>query len=226
MTGPDTPPASANDPARPLGLRERKKRETRAALHRAALELAAEVGPHGLTVDEIAARAGVSARTFFNYYAAKEAALLGVPTDLPQQLADALRARPRTEAPMESSRTVIRPYLAGIRPDTDVQQLRSRVFATYPELGVSFLRVAAELERAVASVTLERLTDSAEADPTPDQRMYAWLVGMATVGSARAALSARPGEPADPDRLMTDFDRAVDRVTQGLDMDVPHSPAH
>ncbi|UVI37393.1 TetR/AcrR family transcriptional regulator [Brevibacterium spongiae] len=59
------------------GLRERKKRERRQALRRAAIELALEKGYHHVTVEDICERCGVSRRTFFNYYSSKEEALLG-----------------------------------------------------------------------------------------------------------------------------------------------------
>jgi AcrR family transcriptional regulator len=55
----------------PLGLRERKKGDTRRALSDAALELAFERGLENVTRDEIAARADVSLRTFNNYFGNK-----------------------------------------------------------------------------------------------------------------------------------------------------------
>lgn len=58
------------------GLRETKKAATRTALSRAAAEIALDEGPEELTVAAIAARAGVSTRTFHNYFTSREGALL------------------------------------------------------------------------------------------------------------------------------------------------------
>ena len=62
----------------PLPLRERKKAETWAALHEAAASLALEHGVDQTTVEAIAASAGVSPRTFFNYFEVKEDAIVGL----------------------------------------------------------------------------------------------------------------------------------------------------
>lgn len=56
--------------------RERRKRSTRRALRSAALELGLERGWAEVRVEEVAERAGVSARTFFNYFETKEDAAL------------------------------------------------------------------------------------------------------------------------------------------------------
>jgi AcrR family transcriptional regulator len=60
------------------GLRERKKLATRHALHLAALQLVAERGLDDVSVDDIAERAEVSPRTFFNYFPSKDDAVLGL----------------------------------------------------------------------------------------------------------------------------------------------------
>jgi AcrR family transcriptional regulator len=54
------------------GLRERKKRETRAAISRVATALFYERGFDNVTVDDVARAAGVSKMTVFNYFARKE----------------------------------------------------------------------------------------------------------------------------------------------------------
>ncbi|CAH0123013.1 TetR/AcrR family transcriptional regulator [Microbacterium sp. Bi121] len=67
----------------PEGLRARKQRQTRDAIHRAAVDLALELGPEGATVAEISARVDISPRTFFNYYPTKEDAIVGLHEGLP-----------------------------------------------------------------------------------------------------------------------------------------------
>ncbi|MFD6161010.1 TetR family transcriptional regulator [Nocardia sp. NPDC060256] len=57
-------------------LRARRRRQTELEIHTAAVTLAVERGADQVTVDEIAARAGVSARTFFRYFATRDSALV------------------------------------------------------------------------------------------------------------------------------------------------------
>lgn len=64
------------DQGRPQSLRERKKAETRDRLARASVELLLEHGVEQTTVSEITARAGVSTRTFHNYFAHRDDAFL------------------------------------------------------------------------------------------------------------------------------------------------------
>lgn len=66
------------------GLRERKRAATRAAITAVARSLTAERGFNGYTVEEVCERAEISRRTFFNYFPAKEDAVIGhVDDDLP-----------------------------------------------------------------------------------------------------------------------------------------------
>ncbi|MFI6041750.1 TetR family transcriptional regulator [Nocardia sp. NPDC051321] len=57
-------------------LRERRRQQTELEINLAAVTLAAERGADHVTVDDIAARAGVSARTFFRYFATRDSALV------------------------------------------------------------------------------------------------------------------------------------------------------
>nr|WP_308205255.1 TetR family transcriptional regulator [Mycobacterium parmense] len=79
------------------GLRERKKLQTRDALAAAAARLALERGLDALRVEDIAAAANVSARTFNNYFDSKYAALTARYVDRMRHAALALEERPDGE---------------------------------------------------------------------------------------------------------------------------------
>lgn len=89
------------------GLRARKKAATRAALSDAALALALEHGVDAVTVEGIADAAGVSTRTFHNYFSSKEEAVLSHGERIAQQWADALRARPAAESIWDAIEVVL-----------------------------------------------------------------------------------------------------------------------
>ena len=59
-------------------LRERRRERTWVNIHETALRLARQHGMRGSTVEDIAAEAGISPRTFFNYFGTKEDAVLGL----------------------------------------------------------------------------------------------------------------------------------------------------
>jgi AcrR family transcriptional regulator len=64
-------------PADEPGLRERKRLATRREIQRAVLTLSAQRGIDKVTVEEISRFAEISPRTFFNYFASKDSALVG-----------------------------------------------------------------------------------------------------------------------------------------------------
>ena len=95
------------------GLRERKKQATSKAIALAALKLAAERGVENVRVEEIAAEAGVSPRTFNNYFPSKEAAIVSLVMERAGRVADLLRARPSQEPLGEAIRRAYAEQYAG-----------------------------------------------------------------------------------------------------------------
>jgi AcrR family transcriptional regulator len=79
------------------GLRERKKADTRRALSDAALQLAFERGLDNITREDIADVAGVSLRTFTNYFNGKYEALAYRQTERMRRSVAELRQRPADE---------------------------------------------------------------------------------------------------------------------------------
>lgn len=79
------------------GLRERKKQETRTALSQATIRLCVERGWDNVTVEDVAAAANVSVRTFRNYFSNKAEAIAATHLERTLRIADELRARPASE---------------------------------------------------------------------------------------------------------------------------------
>ncbi len=70
------------------GLRARRRRQTSADLRDAAIELVRSRGVDNVTIEQICARAGVSQRTFFNYFSNKELAIAAGPPTPPESFAE------------------------------------------------------------------------------------------------------------------------------------------
>jgi AcrR family transcriptional regulator len=81
-----------------MGLRESKKAATRLALATAVLRHAAVGGLESVSVDTVAAEVGVSSRTFHNYFAAKEDALIYFVGVVLGRMADVIEGRPSEES--------------------------------------------------------------------------------------------------------------------------------
>jgi AcrR family transcriptional regulator/GNAT superfamily N-acetyltransferase len=154
------------------GLRERKKNATRQALHEAALRLAIEHGADRVTVEAIADDAGVSRRTFSNYFASKEQALLHGDHQRIRVLIDAVHARPAAESPWVALTNAAEELYEGLR-DLDPQTVaQGRLVRSQPALAAQQVNIFAALERELAAEVAGRLD---EPDPTggtrtPDRR--------------------------------------------------------
>ncbi|MEC5200112.1 AcrR family transcriptional regulator [Arthrobacter sp. PL16] len=84
-----------------LGLRERKRLQTRSSLVAAARRLTLEHGLTGFTVEQLCDEVGISRRTFFNYFPSKEDAVLGHSDEArPEELLDAFVESGRADPPV------------------------------------------------------------------------------------------------------------------------------
>ena len=90
------------------GRRELNKARTRQAMVDAARELARERGLEDVTAEEIADRAGVSRRTFFNYFAGIESVVAAGLAEPLQRIAAALLGRPAEEEPLTAIAAALR----------------------------------------------------------------------------------------------------------------------
>jgi AcrR family transcriptional regulator len=68
-----------------MDLRQRRKLETTKLIQEAAMALARDNGVQSVTVEAICEAAGISQRTFFNYFAFKEAVFILPPPPLPPE---------------------------------------------------------------------------------------------------------------------------------------------
>ena len=85
-------------------LREQTRGVVRSLLGRSALDLFVERGYDKTTLDEVAAAAGVSRRTLFNYFQSKEDLVLSGLAEQGDQLAERFASRPPGEDPWTSLR--------------------------------------------------------------------------------------------------------------------------
>ena len=191
------------------GLRERKKRATRHALHEAALRLVAERGLDAVSVDEIADRVDVSPRTFFNYFPSKVDAILGLDSDAPRQQAEALLARPADESPVQALRAVARTQAAEMAEDTELWPLRLTVIDAHPALLAHLAAAFGEAEKTLAGAIAERTGTQAGVDVHPT--LLAGVAGVALRTSLHRWL-ASDFTASLPDLL----DEAWDALAAGL----------
>src|SRR5664280_2079930 len=116
------------------GLRERNKLRRREQITEAALRLFAERGFDGATIDEIAAAADVSRRTFFRYFARKEDVILDWKRRTADELREALAARPASETPLDAVHRALATVAAGYGARPELTLGLMRLFESGPDL--------------------------------------------------------------------------------------------
>jgi AcrR family transcriptional regulator len=154
------------------GLRERKKRETRETITRAAWKLFARRGFDAVTVADIARAANVSEKTVFNYFPTKEDLVFGAGMQRTAALIEAVRTRPPGASIVEPFRRWTMDYLDRVEHDpvdalTAIprlvmrsDQLRARLFVGWEQeaalLGPVIAEEAGEADDSLIPLVVAR----------------------------------------------------------------------
>lgn len=189
-----------------MGLRERKKARTRAAIQRHALRLFREQGYAATTVDQIAAAAEISPSTFFRYFPTKEAAVLYDPVD-PVFIAAAL-AQPAELGLIPAFRATVRDVLT-LFSEEEMETVRQRQLLVFrePELRAATMDQFAEGIDLIAGVAARRTGR----DPA-DFEVRNWAG--AVVGVLLAAFLQAAGDPGSD--YVVVLDKALAHLADGL----------
>jgi AcrR family transcriptional regulator len=179
------------------GLRERKRLAVRCALGSAAVRLAVERGLENVTVEDITAAAGVSLRTFGNYFVSKYEAICGLATDRARRIGAELLARPAYEPLREAiTRTVLAHYEDADRAPDAEWLAGLRLVMTAPAIRGEYLKVTGEMQQALAEGIAARTGMDLEQD------MYPQVLAGAVTAAAQVAVgrwaAADPPVPLRP----------------------------
>lgn len=170
------------------GLRSRKRRETRARISSAALALFLEKGFEATTVDEIAAAADISKRSFFDYFPSKEELISAWQDEFGVALAERIAARPAGEPMTRALEQAMTAAL--IEKFTPRSMAIVRLIHATPALASREHTKYARLE--------QRLCEALALRYGPEVRQKARLLAMVAIGGMRVAgeawqESGRPG---------------------------------
>ncbi|HLJ68646.1 MAG TPA: TetR family transcriptional regulator [Chloroflexota bacterium] len=189
-----------------VGLRERKKAKTRAAIQQQALRLFAEQGYDATTVEQIAAAAEVSPSTFFRYFPTKEDVALYDALD-PLIIA-AFGAQPRELGPIDALRRAMREVFAALSP-AELNDLQRR-FDLVREIPGLRARMLEEFSRTI--MLMAEVLARRQGRPADDfaVRTFAGAI----VGVGMAVLLAADEEPAVD--FLALFDAGLAHLEAGL----------
>lgn len=140
-----------------ISLRERRKQETAGDIQRATLRLVIDHGMDNVTIEAIAKAAGVSARTFFNYFENKEAAAVGTPPGFPE---DALDELLNSTAPLSVDiKRLLERHISILSEDLELLRMVRQVVHVYPTARSVLERFLNEQSTALARCLSERIGD-------------------------------------------------------------------
>lgn len=188
-------------------MRERKKRETRAALAEAALRLALEKGPDHVTVEEIAEAADVSVRTFFNYFPHKEHAILGRNPEHLERALERMRTAPAEVSPLTVMWHVVREVLQDLERDGELSR-RGELIMQSPNLVYQLMVSSFDDERQLTAALAERMGE-------PVTAVRPALVVSASGAACRVAMELHKTAPERPLRKL--LDEGFHLLAEGID---------
>jgi AcrR family transcriptional regulator len=132
-------------------------------LTEAAMALFAERGYAKTTVEDIAARAGLTERTFFNHFADKREVLFAGSEHFVNGILDALRAIPKSEPPLDAVLSAYESTNAFFEERRQFARKRAALIASHAELQERELIKMMTLVTAITEALQERGTSAASA---------------------------------------------------------------
>ncbi|MFD9739098.1 TetR/AcrR family transcriptional regulator [Umezawaea sp. NPDC059074] len=194
----------------PLGLRDQKKLARREAMIQAAVRLAVERGVENALIEDITAAAGVSHRTFSNYFGGKAEAIAARHLDRARGVAEVLRGRPADEPLWDAiTYAALSPYRADKKSPDPEWTASIRLMTSEPSLIGEFLKTNAIAERELADVIAERTGTKVTRD------LYPRLVA-ATVWAAVEVATEKWLSTAKPAPITQLVRNALRQVAAGL----------
>jgi AcrR family transcriptional regulator len=109
-----------------MNMMARWEPDARGRLENAAMKLFQERGYGRTTVEEIAARAGLTERTFFRYFADKREVLFSGSKDLEKSIVDGIEGAPREASPLEAVVAALEAAGAELQDRRDIRFVRAR----------------------------------------------------------------------------------------------------
>jgi AcrR family transcriptional regulator len=190
------------------GLRERKKLRTREAIVDAALDLFEQQGFDATTVEDIAAAAEVSPRTFFRYFDSKLDTVMSRNKEEPLSFGDLARLSPE-KGPVAAAHELIGNLVNGLFESLDEATVRElKVVLTTPSLRSLALEHFHQHQQGLARTYAERLG-------VPEDDLQPHVLAGVVSTTAWAVLDRWVSEGCDPERLIPMVDEAFGLLQAG-----------
>jgi len=215
---------TAPELARPEGRRELKIKAAKRRVERAAIELALARGVDNVTVDDICEASDISARTFYNYFGAKEAAMVGVDSRLPSEADIAHFVDTAEGAPLEDFLRMLAETFLRKGPDVELVRRRRELLAKDQHLASMRAARFAEDREAFSDIIGRRLArqfPDMDATAVADEAMIAVAIATGVLHVAGSRWLEAEGA-TDLDDLTHTMLRRVRRLTDPC-VTPPHS---